>query len=191
LEIRATDYNQFQDKVRRGKHQIFSWGWLADYPDAENFLFLLYGPGAKSVHDGENAANYENPEYDKLYSQLRFMADGPQKQAVIDRMVSILQEDAPWSWGYFPYASGAYHHWVHNGKPSIMVRDQAQYYRLDAADRSRSLSEWNRPVYWPIAAVFATLIGMGWWAVRVFSARERQTATLMSAPIATNAGGHA
>ena len=41
LEIRATDYNQFQDKVRRGKHQIFTWGWLADYPDAENFLFLL------------------------------------------------------------------------------------------------------------------------------------------------------
>jgi ABC-type transport system substrate-binding protein len=191
LEIRATDYNQFQDKVRRGKHQIFSWGWLADYPDAENFLFLLYGPGAKSVHDGENAANYENTEYDQLYSQLRFMADGSQKQAVIDRMVNILQEDAPWSWGYFPYASGAYHRWVHNGKPSIMVRDQAQYYRLDAADRTRSLSDWNRPVYWPIAAVLATVLAMAWWAVRVFRARERQTATMMNAPVASNAGGHA
>ena len=44
LEIRATDYNQFQDKVHKGTHQIFWWGWLADYPDAENFLFLLYGP---------------------------------------------------------------------------------------------------------------------------------------------------
>ena len=44
LEVRATDNNQFQDKVRKGKHQIFWLGWLADYPDAENFLFLLYGP---------------------------------------------------------------------------------------------------------------------------------------------------
>ncbi|MDE2401810.1 MAG: ABC transporter substrate-binding protein [Burkholderiales bacterium] len=176
LEIRATDYNQFQDKVRRGKHQIFSWGWLADYPDAENFLFLLYGPNAKSLHDGENAANYQNPDYDRLYARLRFMDDGPEKQQVIDQMVRILQEDAPWSWGYFPYASGAYQRWVHNGKPSIMVRDQAQYYRIDTADRSRSLRNWNRPVYWPLAALLAALIGMVWLAVRSFQVRERQVA---------------
>jgi len=176
LEIRATDYNQFQDKVRRGKHQLFTWGWLADYPDAENFLFLLYGPGAKSVHDGENAANYQNPEYDKLYSQLRFMDDGPAKQAVIDRMVHILQEDAPWSWGYFPYASGAYQRWVLNGKPSIMVRDQGQYYRLDIADRVSSLKAWNAPNYWPLVLLGALIVGMGVWAVRVFRARERETA---------------
>jgi ABC-type transport system substrate-binding protein len=182
LEIRATDYNQFQDKVRRGKHQIFTWGWLADYPDAENFLFLLYGPGAKSVHDGENAANYQNPEYDRLYARLRFMDDGPAKQAVIDDMVRLVQLDAPWSFGYFPYASGAYHRWVQNGKPSIMVRDQAQYYRVDAVERVRSLREWNFPVYWPVIGLVLTLIGMGWWAVRVFAAREQQTALPESEP---------
>lgn len=178
LEVRATDYNQFQDKVRRGKHQIFTWGWLADYPDAENFLFLLYGPNAKSVHDGENAANYASEAYDRLYSQLRFMDDGPAKQAVIDEMVRILQEDAPWSWGYFPYASGAYHRWVHNGKPSIMVRDQAQYYRLDLQDRSASLKQWNQPVYWPLAALAALLAAMGWGAWHLYRVREQQTAVV-------------
>ncbi len=188
LEIRATDYNQFQDKVRRGKHQLFTWGWLADYPDAENFLFLLYGPGAKSVHDGENAANYQNPEYDKLYSQLRFMDDGPAKQAVIDQMVRILQTDAPWSWGYFPYASGAYHRWVLNGKPSIMVRDQAQYYRLDTADRVRSLQDWNRPSYWPLALLAVCLLGMAAWAIRLFRARERLTALPDGAPAVSTQG---
>ena len=162
--------------MRRGKHQIFTWGWLADYPDAENFLFLLYGPGAKSVHDGENAANYQNAEYDRLYSTLRFMDDGPAKQAVIDKMVRILHEDAPWSWGYFPYSSGAYHRWVRNGKPSIMVRDQAQYYRLDTAERSRSLQDWNHPVYWPVLAVLAVLAAMAWGAVKILRARDQQTA---------------
>jgi ABC-type transport system substrate-binding protein len=181
LEVRASDFNQFQEKLRRGKHQIFSLGWLADYPDAENFLFLLYGPNAKSVHDGENAANYQSDEYDRLYARLRLMDDGPAKQAVIDQMVRILQQDAPWSWGYFPYASGAYHRWVHNGKPSIMVRDQAQYYRLDTAERSRSLRAWNQPIYWPLALLSVLLAGMSWWAVRVFKARERETA-LLAAP---------
>ncbi len=48
LELRATDYNRFQDKVDKGSLQIFWWGWFADYPDAENFLFLLYGPNSKA-----------------------------------------------------------------------------------------------------------------------------------------------
>jgi ABC-type transport system substrate-binding protein len=41
MEVRATDYNRFQDKMNKGSVQIFFWGWLADYPDAENFLFML------------------------------------------------------------------------------------------------------------------------------------------------------
>ena len=109
LEVRATDNNQFQDKVRKGKHQVFWLGWNADYPDAENFLFLLYGPNSKSVSDGENTANYQNPEYDKLFARLKTLEDGPEKQAVIDKMVRIVQEDAPWSMGFFPYASQAGH----------------------------------------------------------------------------------
>ena len=48
LELRATDYNRFQDKADKGSLQIFWWGWFADYPDAENFLFLLYGPNSQA-----------------------------------------------------------------------------------------------------------------------------------------------
>ena len=61
LEVRDSDYNRFQDKMRKGTAQLFFWGWLADYPDPENFLFMLYGPNAKAKTDGENAANYSKP----------------------------------------------------------------------------------------------------------------------------------
>ncbi len=50
----------------KGTAQIFQWGWNADYPDPENFLFLLYGPNGKVGQNGENAANYDNPEFDRL-----------------------------------------------------------------------------------------------------------------------------
>ncbi|HET8870028.1 MAG TPA: peptide ABC transporter substrate-binding protein, partial [Aquabacterium sp.] len=79
---------------------------------------------------------------------------------------------------YFPYASGAYQHWVHNGKPSIMVRDQAQYYRLDVVDRERSLKQWNRPKYWPIALLVDVLAAMAWGAARLLRLREQQTAVV-------------
>ena len=176
LEVRATDNNQFQDKVRKGKYQVFWLGWLADYPDAENFLFLLYGPNGKTKHDGENTANYDNPEFDKLFAQMKLLDDGPEKQAVIDRMVQIAQQDAPWSFGYFPYASGAAQSWVHNYKPAVLIRDHGQYLRLDVAERVRKLAEWNRPVWWPMVLgglVVLALAGLGWRSLR---RRERTNA---------------
>ena len=176
LEVRATDNNQFQDKVRKGKHQVFWLGWNADYPDAENFLFLLYGPNSKSVSDGENTANYQNPEYDKLFARLKTLEDGPEKQAVIDEMVRIVQEDAPWSMGFFPYASQAVQSWVYNTKPAILIRDHGRYLRLDAAQRAAKLAQWNRPVWWPLAAL-GVLGVLGLLYLRgVLSRRERMNA---------------
>jgi oligopeptide transport system substrate-binding protein len=51
--IRATDYNRFREKMREGTGQMFFWGWNADYPDPENFLFLLYGPNGKVEAGGK------------------------------------------------------------------------------------------------------------------------------------------
>jgi ABC-type transport system substrate-binding protein len=174
LEIRATDYNQFQDKMRKGTQQIFFWGWLADYPDAENYLFLLYGPNSKAKFDGENTTNYDNPEYDKRYKQLQILEDGVQKQKIIDEMVKIVQDDAIWSFGYFPFASGAYQAWVYNGKPSIMNRDMARYYRLDPALRTQLQAKWNKPVWWPPILLAALLLLAVWGARRSFAQRDRR-----------------
>ncbi len=176
LEIRATDYNQYQDKILQGRHQIFWAGWLADYPDAENFMFLLFGPNAKSKANGENIANYQNPEFDQLYRELQTLDDGPRKQEVLDRMVAIVQEDAPWCMGYFPWGGLAFQQWVHNGKPSIMIRDMAQYYRVDPALRAAKQAEWNRPVRWPLALLAAALALLVWAARRSWRAREAATA---------------
>ncbi len=175
LEIRATDFNQYQDKTLKGKHQIFWSGWLADYPDAENFSFLLYGPNSKSKNNGENIANYQNPEYDALHRQVQMLDDGPAKQAALDRMVAILQHDAPWDFGYFPWGGLAFQQWVHNGKPSILIRDMAKYYRVDANLRAAKQAEWNAPVRWPLAVVALALVAL-LWAVRR-SVRQRETAT--------------
>lgn len=176
LEVRATDNNQFQDKVRKGKYQVFWSGWNADYPDAENFLFLLYGPNAKSVSDGENTANYRNPEYDRLFELLKTLDDGAQKQAVIDQMVRILQIDAPWSMGFFPHASTAVQRWVKNSKPAILVRDHGRYLRLDTQARLASQAAWNRPVWWPLVVLVALVLAAVFLARRSLRRRELSNA---------------
>jgi ABC-type transport system substrate-binding protein len=160
LEVRATDNNQFQDKVRKGKHQVFWSGWLADYPDAENFLFLFYGPNAKSVSDGENTSNYQNPAFDRLFNQLKLLDDGPQKQALIDEIVKLLRHEAPVSFGFFPYSSVAVHGWVGNVKRAILVQDFARYLRLDVPRRTAALAQWNNPVWWPLLAIGGVLLAL-------------------------------
>ena len=176
LEVRATDNNQFQDKIRKGKHQVYWTGWNADYPDAENFLVLFYGPNAKTLYDGENESNYSNPEYDALFAQMKSLPDGPQKQALIDQMVTILRKDAPWSWGYFPYASAAVQHWVYNSKPAILIRDHGRYLRLDVDERRRAQAEWNKPIWWPMIVLTLLVAGLLLIAVRSFKRRERMNA---------------
>jgi len=97
LVIRATDYNRFQDKVNKGKAQLFSWGWNADYPDPENFLFLLYGKnGAVATNGaGVNSSNYNNPEFNRLFEEMKTMENTPKRLAIIKAMIKIAQEDAP------------------------------------------------------------------------------------------------
>jgi ABC-type transport system substrate-binding protein len=176
LEIRATDFNQYQDKTLRGRHQIFWGGWLADYPDAENFLFLLYGPIGRSKNHGDNYANYDNPQFDALYRQLQSVEDGPVKQELIDRMVTMVQQDAPWAFGYFPWSGLAFQQWVYNGKPSIMIRDMAKYYRIDPQLRAAKQAEWNKPVGWPIGLMVLAVLAVLWTGWRGMKARERATA---------------
>jgi len=176
LEVRATDNNQFQDKVRKGKHQVFWSGWLADYPDAENFLFLLYGPNGKTCCDGENTGNYANADFDRFFAQMKLLDDGPKKQAVIDQMVKIVQDDAAWSFGYFPYSSAAVQGWVYNSKPAVLVRDHGRYLRLDAAQRVSKLREWNHPNWWPLVAAGLLALLALLVARRMLSRRERTNA---------------
>ena len=174
LVVRATDYNRFQDKIRKGNAQLFYWGWNADYPDPENFLFLLYGAQGKVKSQGENAANYENAEYDRLFERMKAMPDSPERQAIIERMLAILQHDAPWVWGFYEKAYTLQHGWLYNRKPGKIVRNTLKYQRIDLAQRERLRAEWNRPILWPL--VLVGLLGALVVAPAVMHYRRREQA---------------
>jgi hypothetical protein len=92
---------------------------------------------------------------------------------VIDQMVKILQDDAPWSMGFYPWASAAVQGWVKNSKPAILVRDHGRYLRLDVAAREAALAAWNRPVWWPLVLIAAALAAIVFYTRRSVRRRER------------------
>jgi oligopeptide transport system substrate-binding protein len=176
LEIRTTDWNRFQEKIRKGTTQIFRLGWNADYPDPENFLFLLHGPQSRAKSQGENAANYVNPEYDALFEKMKNMENSPERQRIIDRMVEIVRRDAPWIWGLHPKDYSLRHSWLANDKPNNMARNNIKYLKLDISKRAALRAEWNRPVLWPAGLIILVLVVSSIPAVISYRRRERMAA---------------
>ena len=158
LVIRGSDYNRFQDKMTKGTAQIFQWGWNADYPDPENFLFLLYGKNSKAEHNGENAANYKNEKFDQLFEQMKNMPNGPARQSVIDEMIEILRKDSPWLFGFHPKSFALYHRWYFNVKPNLMANNTLKYRRLEPQVREQARQAWNEPIIWPLGLLLVLLI---------------------------------
>lgn len=159
LVIRDTQYNRFQEKMRTGNAQIFSWGWNADYPDPENFLFLLYGPNGKVKTGGENAANYENPQYDALFDRMKHLPNTPERQAIIEKMIRVLQEDSPWIFGFYPKSYTLEHAWMSPTKINPMSRNTLKYESLTPSLRTEKRQAWNKPWWQPL------WIAMGIWIV--------------------------
>ncbi len=158
LVIRATDYNRFREKMRTGNAQIFMWGWNADYPDPENFFFLLYGPNGKVKYGGENAANYLNPQFDQLFERMRNMDNTPERLALIEKMQNIIRRDAPWVFGFHPKNFTLFHSWLHNVKPNLMANNTLKYMRLEPRRRARMRQLWNRPLWWPLGFLIVGLV---------------------------------
>ncbi len=176
LVIRTTDFNRLQDKIRKGKAQIYLQGWNADYPDPENFLFLLYGPNGKVKYGGANGSNYSNPEFDQLFDKMKNMNNGPERQKIIDQMLEILRRDAPWSWGFHPKAFALFHSWYRNVKPNLMADNTLKYKRVDPKLRSKMQQEWNQPIFWPVWTLVLLLIITAIPAVVVYRRHERSAA---------------
>ena len=176
LEIRTTDWNRFQEKIRKGTTQLFRLGWNADYPDPENFLFLLYGPQSRARTQGENAANYVNAEYDALFEKMKNMDNGAERQRIIDRMVEIARRDAPWIWGIHPKDYSLRHAWLANDKPNNMARNSIKYLKLDVEKRAAMRQQWNQPVIWPTLLILLGLLASAVPAFVSYRKRERMAA---------------
>ena len=158
LVIRNTDYNRFQEKMRKGNAQLFMWGWNADYPDPENFMFLLYGPNGKAKYHGENAANYNAPEFNRLFEQMKNMENSPERLRIIQEMLELVRRDAPWVWGFHPKQFILHHAWYQNVKPNLMAHNTIMYKRIDPQMRAKFRHKWNQPVIWPVVLVMVILL---------------------------------
>ncbi len=158
VEIANTTYNEFQAKLERGAYQLYFYGWSADYPDPENFLFLLTCDMRRIPHNGPNSANFCDARYDRLFAQMEVMPNGPERNAIIEEMLAILREERPWIELFHRIDYSLAHEWISNLKPFGMSHPMYKYYDVDPKRRAELRAARNRPVVWPAWALLGVAV---------------------------------
>ena len=127
LNVRLEDFSAFIESVNNKKAPFFSFAWHCDYPDPENNLQLFYGPNESP---GSNHYNYKNPEFDKLYEQIRVMPPSDERTAIMERMRDMVTEDCPYIGSMARVRPMAVHPWLKNCKPTEDILNVFKYFDI-------------------------------------------------------------
>nr|MCS5666313.1 ABC transporter substrate-binding protein [Dehalococcoidia bacterium] len=90
-EFQQTEFATFLKDLNKRRFQMFDIGWIADYPDPENFLDLLFYSDSSNNH-----TNYNNPEVDALLEEARVETDETLRFNIYNRVEQAILDDAPW-----------------------------------------------------------------------------------------------
>ena len=90
LKIQPAMLRQF---ISQSEVAFFRGSWIADYPDAENYLSLFYS--ANFCPNGPNYTHYRNAAFDRLYAQAQHTVSDSLRQQCYVQMDRTVMEDAP------------------------------------------------------------------------------------------------
>ena len=128
LKPSYNNWPEFLKKMERKQQQMFRLGWVADYPDAENYLQLFT---TKSVSPGPNHTNYSSPAFDRLYDTATVMQDSPERTALYEKMADMVMDDSPWILLAYPLAFGLQQPWLKNYKFHAFPYPNMKFYKTD------------------------------------------------------------
>jgi ABC-type transport system substrate-binding protein len=127
---------ELRKQAQLGKIQSFNYGWIADYPDGENFLQLFW---TKSI-GGANYSMFSMPEFDRLYERAKVMPDSPDRTELYRRMVHLLWVYNPWRVNHLIRYSILIHPWVIGYKKHPFGHEPWRYLDIDLDARAKGLS---------------------------------------------------
>ena len=114
-----------------GKLQMWGAAWIADYPDGENYLQLLYGK-----NEDANTARFKLPAYDQLYEKVKRMPDSPERTQLYQEMAKLVLVYAPWKLGVHRIANSVVQPWVSSLKRHPIMHAPWKYLDIDMDRRN-------------------------------------------------------
>ena len=134
LKPEFNNRSRFFQKLATGQTQLFRLSWTGDYPDAENFFQLFYGPNAGSC----NRVFFRDTGFDRLYEEIRTMPPSPGRTAKYHRMTRKITELCPWIFETQPVSYMLTHCWMQNYRPHDFGFNRWKYFSVDPQLRTRT-----------------------------------------------------
>ena len=132
VEFNKQKWPDLLKAARLGQLQMFPLGNINTTPEGFGFLGLLYGG-----HAGfSNLSRFKLPEYDMLYEKARGMPYGAERDALMKKMVELVNAYAPWNVNVFRIENVVVHPWVIGYKYNGYNQHPWQYYDVDLAKRA-------------------------------------------------------
>ncbi len=94
LELESEEWAAYLKDLDAGKFPMFRLGWVADYPDPDNFLWVLLDSANAGPNGG--ASFYSNPNFDKLVRDAKVERDTKKRMDMYAQAEKIAMDDAPW-----------------------------------------------------------------------------------------------
>ena len=129
LAVHKEKWPDLLKATKAGKVQFRGYAWAADYPDADNFLQLLYGPNSGQSND----ARFRLPAFDRLYQEAKRLPDSPERTHLYQEMNRLILAYAPWKLGVNRIEGYLIHPWVLGYKKNPLLRAQWQFLDVDVA----------------------------------------------------------
>ncbi|MCW5593140.1 MAG: bicyclomycin resistance protein [Burkholderiales bacterium] len=135
LSASAVQFVDLLNDKRVGKFQMAGSAWIADYPDAQNFLQLFYGPNTGQ----SNEARFRLAQFDALYRRSLAVPDGAERNALYREMNRLILAYAPWRLGVHRVFNHLLYPWVKGYKKHPILYTNFKYLDLDVAARQAAV----------------------------------------------------
>jgi ABC-type transport system substrate-binding protein len=131
MEVQKDKFPELLKLERQCKLMMRTASWIADYPDADNFMQLLY---SKNIGQSNNACA-KIPEYDKLYEQTLRMPDSPERNKLYREMAKLIEAYAPWRLNIARYRNMLVQPRVQGYKKHPILHNEWSY--IDVAEKTK------------------------------------------------------
>ena len=129
------EVSKFADNLKQAKAcQLMMWNaaWIADYPDGDNFMQLLYGPNTGQSNNG----CYESKSFDAMYEKSRAMAPSPDRNLLFLEMTRQMEVDGAWSMHVSRERNQLLRPWVKGYKKHPILNTEFIYMDIDTKGSS-------------------------------------------------------
>jgi ABC-type transport system substrate-binding protein len=129
MEVQKDKFPELLKLEKQCKLQMRTAAWIADYPDGDNFMQLLY---SKNIHQSNNACA-AIPEFDKLYEQSLKLPDSPERNRLYVEMAKVIEAYAPWRLDISRYRNMLTQPWILGFKKHPILHSEWQF--IDVSSR--------------------------------------------------------